>query len=267
MEMTQEELIDFLIGDAARQIEGVKSAIPGNYAWDGFQQVTLNTDSALRCHLERVALLHRGKKDKAAALAELSATVVLLDYTEDAIAKCNAIGRTAGNWLYVTNLTHAFLAVFLANDWQRALRLARAASLPVLRDEGPNAYDDIVRMLVATVLSDRDSFRDWRSRFVRDRGFYRYFRVYFSYDQLMDQIFEGNSDAFDAALAAHEKSFLKRANDKRIDRGPLLHACLDNNALVFDVWAVALANLARHKGLTIGHTSEIIPVRDFEVPA
>jgi hypothetical protein len=161
--------------------------------------------------------------------------------------------------------------VLLANDWERALRLAQAARLPVIQNDTAgkkgSVHDEIVKMLVATVLYDRDSFRHFRSLFARDRSFDRFFRVYFNYDHLMDQIFEGDSVAFDAALVAHERSFLKRATDKRTNHGQVLDACLEKNALVFDVWAVALANLARHKGLTVRHTSEIIPVRDFEVPA
>ena len=72
------------------------------------------------------------------------------------------------------------------------------------------------------------------------------------------------SETFDAALVAQEKSFLARATDQRLEDGWTLDACQDRNALVFDIWAVALANLARHQGLTVRHSSEIIPTRDFE---
>jgi hypothetical protein len=267
-QLTPEERVERLLWMASSAIEICKKAIPGNDAQNNFEYVAWNSDSAIRNHLERMALFHRAKNDKAAARAELGATPAFLDHIEDAIAKCNAIGLTEKNFIHVMNLTHALLACFLANDWQRALRLAQAARLPVMQEEGREGesggvHDEIAKMLVATVLSDNDSFRHVRSRFARDRSFNRFFGVYFNYDHLMELIFEQDSDAFGSALIAHEKSFLKRATDKDTTHGQTLDACLDRNALVFDVRAVALANLARHQGLTVRHTSEIIPVQDF----
>jgi len=171
----------------------------------------------------------------------------------------------------VTNLTHAFLACFLANDWQRAQRLAQAARLPVMQEEGTEGesggpHDQIAKMLVATILCDRAAFRHQQSRFARDRSRAYFFEAHFKYDRLMDLIL-ARSETFDSALIAQEKNFLARATDQRAEQTWTLDACVDRNALLFDVWAVALANLARHQGLTVRHSSEIIPIRDFEAAA
>ena len=266
--LTRDQRVERLLWVAAQNIEICKKAIPANYARGSFEYVTWNSESAIRGHPERLALLHRGRNDKAAARAELSATREFLDHIEDAIAKCNAIGLTDTNFIHVTWLRPAFLACFLANDWQRAQRLAHAARLPVMQEEGlegeSGGFDEeIAKMLVATVLSDRAAFRHQQRRFARDRGRAYFFEVHFNYDRLMDLIL-ARSETFDSALVAQEKSFLARATDPRLEGGWTLDACLDRNALVFDVWAVALANLARHRRLTVRHSSDIIPTRDFE---
>jgi hypothetical protein len=270
--LTLGERVERLLWVAANGIEIIKKVLPDNYAKSNFEYVTRNSDSAIEHHLERLALLHRARNDKTAARAELSATCEFLDHIEDAIAKCNAIGLTEGNFIHVMNLTHALLACFLANDWQRAQRLAHAARLPVIQEQGHEGEsggfdDEIVKMLVATVLSDRDTFRHLQSRFARDRNRAYFFKAHFHYDRLMALILARDSKAFDAGLIAQAKSFLARANDRRLEHGHTLDACLEINALVFDVWAVALANLARHHGLTVRHSSDIIPIRDFEAAA
>jgi len=270
--LTRDERVERLLWVAAQNIEICKKVLPDNDAKSNFEYVVRNSESAIEGHLERLALHHRARNDKAAARAELGATREFLDHIENAIAKCNAIGLTETNFVHVSFLTHAFLACLLANDWERALRLAQAARLPVIQEEGHEGesggvHDEIPKMLVATILSDRDGFRHLQSRFARDRSFDRFFAVYFNYDHLMELIFERDSNAFDAALIALEKSFLARATDEQTTHGQPLDACLDRNALVFDVRAVALANLAQHHGLTLRHSSDIIPIRDFEAPA
>lgn len=270
--LTREQRVERLLWVAASEIEICKKVLPDNYAKNDFEYVTRNSEAAIRGHLERLALHHRARNDKAAARAELSATREFLDHVEDAAAKCNAIGLTDTNFIHVMNLTHALLACLLANDWQRALRLAQAARLPVIQEEGHEGesgglHDEIPKMLVATVLSDRDAFRHLQSRFARDRGRAYFFEAHFKYDRLMDLILARDSDAFDAALVVQEQSFLARATDQRATDGWTLDACLDRNEFVFDVWAVASANLARHQGLTVRHSSEIIPIRDFEAAA
>jgi hypothetical protein len=267
--LTQDQRVERLLWVAANSIEITKTVLPTNYAKSDFEYVTRNSNSAIRDHLERLALYHRARNDKAAARAELRATREFLDHIEDAIAKCNAIGLTEENFIHVTNLTYAFLACFLVNDWQRAQRLAQAARLPVMQEEGTEGesggpHDEIAKMLVATVLSDRAAFRHQQSRFARDRSRAYFFEAHFKYDRLMDLILARDSDAFDAALIAQEQSFLARATDQRVEQTWTLDACVDRNALLFDVWAVALANLARHQGLTVRYSSEIIPIRDFE---
>src|SRR5262249_17475571 len=149
--------------------------LPTNYAKSDFEYVARNSNSAIRDHLERLALLHRGRNDKAAARAEFDATREFLDHIEDAIAKCNAIGLTDTNFIHVTNLTPAFPACSPANAWQRARRLAQAARLPVMQEEGTEGesggpHDQIAKMLVATILCDRAAFRHQQSRFARDRS-------------------------------------------------------------------------------------------------
>ena len=78
--LTRDQRVDRLLGVAAWNIEICKKAIPANYARGSFEYVTHNSESAIRGHLERLALLHRGRNDKAAARAELDATREFLDH-------------------------------------------------------------------------------------------------------------------------------------------------------------------------------------------
>lgn len=261
-----------VIGDwlhlAERSIAGCKDAIPGNYAQKDFEYVAWNSHTGLGLHLERLALLHRAKQDKAGAKQELPRATVFLDYIEDAVAKCNASGFTERNFVNVGNFTNAFLVCFLANDWQRAHRLATAARLPVVQEEGLEGesggiHDEIAKMLIAVALDDAAALDHHRTRFQKDRKGDRFWETYFGYDVLMDFIVKRDGRAFDGALIEQEASFKARATDRKAGRTGVLEACLENNALVFDVWAVALGNLARDRGLDVTYSSELIPMSDF----
>jgi hypothetical protein len=253
---------------AERTIAIHGDAIPKNYVQRNFEYVARNSRHAIGLRLDRLALLYRARKDKAAAKAELAATTVFLDHLEDAIAKCNAGGFTDRNFIYVLNLTSPFLACLLANDRQRVERLAAATRLPVVQEEGlegesGGGHDEIAKMLAAVVLDDAGAFNHLRARFHADRKRDRFWETYFNYDVLMDLVLRRDAPAFNRALAEQEASFKARATDKNAVSKAVLDACGEINALVFDVWAVALGNLARHKQLEVTYSSEIIPLNDF----
>ena len=78
--LTRDQRVERLLWVAAQNIEICTKAIPGNYARGSFEYVVRNSESTIRSHLERLALLHRGRNDKGAARAELRATRELLDH-------------------------------------------------------------------------------------------------------------------------------------------------------------------------------------------
>jgi hypothetical protein len=261
--------IETRLAVASATIERSRVAIQQNYARRNFEYVTRNSDAALRGHLERVALLHRVKKDLTAAKAELATAAPFLDTIEDAIAKCAAQGVSDTNFIHVINFTHAFVLMFVAGDWNRAERLALAAGAAVIIEEGGEAESggiasQIPRLIIATVLDDRAGFERVAARFRTDtdRKELRLDRRYFHYHELMRAILERNGEHFGTLLSARDGSFRSREREKDVG-GWLLYGYGDRNAMVFDVWSVALANLARHKGLTVSFDSEIVPTMDF----
>jgi hypothetical protein len=262
----QENPVDFLLWQADKDIESCRTAIPDNYEKNNFEYVVWNSSSALENLLAKHALQLRNKRDVELAQAALSGAKIFLDYIEDAIAKCNTLGLTERNFIHVGNLTNAFLATFLANDWSRAERLANAAHLPVVQEEGTEGesggvHDEIPKMLAALILDNQNDFRNIQARYTKDKISDRFFDVYFNYDRLMKFILERDSQGFNHALAQQEILFMQRATDKKVDHGQTLDGFLDNNSRVFDVWATALANVAKHRGMQITYFSDVIPIR------
>jgi hypothetical protein len=259
--------VELLLQNADQEFAAARDAIPGNFARRSFEYVARNVETILRTRLERLALLQRARKDSAAAKAELAVAAPYLAHLEEAIARCN-VGPSVESFIQVANLTHAFLAILLANDWQRAQRLASAARLPVVQEEGcdgesGSVHDEVPKMLVATILDDQAAFARLQVRYERDRDFDLFFEKYFNYDRLMELILRRDAAGFNRALSEQERSFAARATDRKVNHGAPLDGCLKHNSLVFDVWAVALANLARHKGLEVTYASDVIPTRDF----
>jgi len=78
--LTPDQRVERLLWVAANSIEITRKVLPTNYAKSDFEYVARNSSSAIRDHLERLALLHRGRNDKAAARAELDATREFLDH-------------------------------------------------------------------------------------------------------------------------------------------------------------------------------------------
>lgn len=260
--------VDALLLRAEQNIQRRRTSLPTNFANERFEYAVWNCDRALLSHLEKLALLHRARNDKVGAQAELTAAVAFLAHTEDAITKGHAVGDNLRAFINAGNLAHAVLITLLANDWPRSQRLAHAVQLPCLQQQGrdnpsSNLREEVASMLAAVVIDDRRWFDVLRGGYHTNREFSYFDRTYFNYDELMLQILERDDAGLNTALVNQEESFLARATDAGVDLSSCLQAGPKYNALVFDVWAVALASLARKKGISVTHSSEIIPTADF----
>jgi hypothetical protein len=118
-------------------------------------------------------------------------------------------------------------------------------------------------MLVATLGRNSAAFTAAQRRFQTERSVDRYYGVYFEYDCMMEAIIAGNARGVADFLAALEVQFARRATDKQLVNQELLKAAGEDNALVFDVWALALALMARHRGVAVTHSSAVVPMREF----
>jgi hypothetical protein len=118
-------------------------------------------------------------------------------------------------------------------------------------------------MLVATLDGNSAAFAAAQRRFQTERSVDRYYDVYFEYDRMMAAIIAGDANGVEDFLAALEVQFTRRATDKQLVNQELLKAAGEDNALVFDVWALALVLMARHQNVAVPHSSAVVPMREF----
>jgi hypothetical protein len=150
-------------------------------------------------------------------------------------------------------------------------RLLAMTRDPVVKEEGlgddsGGVSDVIVRMLVATLDGDVAAFERARRRFAVARKVDRYFDKYFVYDETMALVLARSEAGLDEHLAQLDARFAARATDRHLRQLPLLAASGADNPLVFDVWAVALANAARRQGLQPSFHSDVVCTRDWAEP-
>src|SRR5262245_31241983 len=79
---------------AEQIIASCHDALPINYSEDNFEYVAGNSDCALSSHLERLALLHRSKRDIVRAKAELTKAQPFIDHVVTAIYRCSDKGAS-----------------------------------------------------------------------------------------------------------------------------------------------------------------------------
>lgn len=275
--MLKKDPIGFHLGNWEEVIESCRVAIPKNYANKNYEYVARNSNDALNKILIKHALQLRGKRGMDLAMHELDAAPEFLDYIEDAIAKADAVGYIAEkdekrgikpNFILVSNFLFAFPAMFLTRDWARAERIAKAADLPVIQEEGREGesggeYDQLTKMMIALVLEDHAAFNHQQQRYTRLKVRNHFFNHYFNYDQMMALILARDSVGLNQYLIAQEQNYLSRKNDKKLEQWDMIYGCMEDNDFIYDVWATSLCNLARHRGLDISYSSEVIPSRLF----
>lgn len=250
---------------AADDILSARSAIPGNFASAQFELAAWNANDAVHRHLERAALLLRSGADRARVRGELLAALEYVAHVEEAVRRCQELGPGPRNFVHAMNLMWPMLVLMLLNEWDRLSALGRLARMPVVQEEGLEGEsggvdDTIMKMLLALLERDSTAFRRAQVRFASARSIDRYYAEYFAYDTLMVCLLALDERDFGRCLEDLDARFRKRATDKKLVQLPLLGAAGADNALVVDVWALALAQLARHRGVAVGFSSDVIPV-------
>lgn len=269
--------VERLLWATAKSLTTTRQSITKNYAADNFKYVAWNSNDALRRILTRYALQLRSKQAPELAILELKSAIEFLDHIEDAIAKAETKGlvlppdkegKHESNYIEVYSLFYAFTSIFLMQEWSRAERLAKISKLPVLResieheedgDGGP--YCHLTKMFAAVVLNDQAEFKHQQKRYQQAKSQSYFWGKYFNYDEMMELILAGDSTALNAYLPKIEQSYLDRRKDKKLDTWDFIFGPLEHNDRVFDVWATGLCNLARHRGMDINYSSEIIPTQ------
>jgi hypothetical protein len=264
----QKDPLGFLLKDADDQIEICHQAIGPNREQRRPDLMARNASTALRCVLERVALLARSPDRQKEIKAELERCRPFIGVLVKAV-ELRSEGRSAPDtFVIASRFTPALLAAMLLNDWPLAEQVARACASPVVTEEGGGlltggVHDEEARMAAAVVADDGASLHMVRRRFARDRLEDPYFLRHFHHDVIMDVIIRRDEAAFIGEMTGHEARFLTRATDKATQQRPLLDACFDENRLVIDVWAVALCLLARHRGMVVGVNTACLPLDLF----
>jgi hypothetical protein len=261
---------DLLLRAAETDIDSCRTAIAVSFERANFEYAARNANSAIRDHLERIAILVRAKNDYPAAREELTAALPLVQTLENAVARCNERGfsEEGKSFIHLMNFTSALLLLLLRQDWPRVKTLVAMTALPVVKEEGleeesGGVLDVVMRMLAATLKNDAAALAAAQRRFQTERMVDRYYEVYFEYDRMMAAIVAGDAKGVTDFLAELEMQFARRATDKQLVNQELLKAAGEDNAFVFDVWAVALALLARHRGIEVTHSTPVVPVGEF----
>lgn len=267
----QTDPVGFLIWDADNQIQAIRTNIPLSIKEGAFDRAAFSCDSGLRCSLEIIALAARRAGEARQRPPDAAAAVGFLNLLERTVLEATAGKSDRRAAIHCTNFTHAMLAALLIGDFPRAQRLAALVISPFVVEEGGeaesgNVHDVIAKMLAAAVADDASFFAAQKTRFGEHRKLDRFFDRYFNYAVLMDLILKADTGALNAALTEQERTFTLRAQDRKCDHPQTLDACLDNNSRVIDVWATALARLARQRGLRVEFASTIIPNFDSTTP-
>jgi len=264
----QQDPVGFLLQDADDHIEICRKAIGLNRAQQRPDLMARTASTALRCLLEKVALLARSRDRQDGIKAELERCRPFIGVLIEAV-ELRSGGRSAPDtFVLASRFTPAFLAAMLLNDWALAEQLAKACASPAVTEEGGGllsggVHDEEARMAAAVVADDGASLDLVRRRFARDRREDPYFLRHFRHDVVMDLIIRRDEAAFAGEMTGHEARFLARATDKATAQRPLLDACFDENRLVIDVWAVALCLLARHRGMVVDLNTVCLPLDLF----
>ena len=287
-----DDAVDRILRARQQRIDISRQVIPENIAQRMFELAVRNCAIAANGLLTRAALFQRVRGDTAQARAQLLSGNDFLDHAVNAIDKASLAGlcvattvlgptdieraktidQKAGAecFVYVANIRDLLCLALLGGEWSKADRLALSASKPVVIDGTSPGEPCFARLLVALVLRDEHAFLEnrqhldaaWRDPAAGDIHF---LNTYYRYDRLMDAILKRDESAIDALLKECERLFVARGTDKRLEKGGVLDGIgADDNSRVFDVWATALANFARHCGLQVTHSSSIIPVADFK---
>jgi hypothetical protein len=265
-QVAPKDLVDRLLWSAQSWVDSAGAAIPNNLAADNLEYVVRNSGCAIEYLIQRVALFQRAKHDTAQARIELARIPAFLDHIDEAIIKAQKKGLSDDNFVYVSNLGYPYVGALLSGDWGRAERLARSSLLKVVidsADHGASPHDEMPRMLAAVFLDDARQFAHHCKRYAEGCGFDRFFKVYFRYEALLEAIIKRDATAFNDALQKQESLFVDRAKDRKVDHPQALDGMLENNERVFDVWAVAIAGLAHHRGIHVTYSSEIMPTEMF----
>lgn len=250
---------------AAEDIDSAKLAIPGNLAKGNFELAAWNANDAVRRYLERAALLLRAGAESACVREELLAALECVAHVEEAVRRCQAQGAGPRNFVHAMNLLWPMVLLMLLNEWDRLSALQGLARLPVVQEEGlegesGSVDDTIVKMLLGLLEHDAAAFSRARARFARARSIDRYYSEYFGYDELMAHVLALDERSVRGCLADLDSRFRARATDRALVQLPLLGAAGADNDLVVDVWALALAQFAKHRGLAVGFSSDIVPL-------
>lgn len=250
---------------AAEDIDSAALAIPGNFAKANFELAAWNANDAVRRHLERASLILRSGADTARAREELHAALAYVSTVEDAVRRCQERGTGPKSFVHVMNLMWSMLLVMLLRDWGRLAELGRLSQLPVVQEEGLEGEsggvdDTIMKMLIGLIEQDAAIFSRARARFFAARSIDRYYEEYFQYDKLMACLLAQDEQCLDRSLEELDTLFRRRATDKKLVQVPLLGAAGADNDLVVDIWALALAQLAKRYGMQPRFSSDVIPV-------
>ncbi len=170
--------------------------------------------------------------------------------------------------IHRTDFPHGITAAWLNADWALAEQFAKITMRQDLRTssgEGEHgSIHDLVAYLFATVaLGDKKAFeqqREWfniEMEFSDGKGDDFWSKYFFIYPAMMQAILDRDSENFAKLLAQADKLFTQRGKDKTMDDLPSIEGPPGFNPLMIDYRAVALAQLAMHRGMAV----------DFETPA
>jgi hypothetical protein len=265
-------LLEIKLHNVVDDIEMSREVIPKMRDKGNFEYVARNARDAIQACLAKSCLVLRGQNDRDGARQAMRMVLEFVPAILDAVDAVQKSGRTEENFVHCGNFRHAFVALFIAQQWALAKTLGEAILLDAVTEEAEqdSANDIEPKMFAALARNDPAGFEREYLRFKRalDDDDY-YYREYFSiYEPLMRAIARQDTGMdFDAGLRAAEARYVKRTKDKIYDdTTEVLDGGRKVEGLTCDVYALALANLARHRGLSVSYSSPLIPTDVFAEP-
>jgi hypothetical protein len=222
---------------------------------------------SLQCaEMMSVYLLH--SKDKKAAKEALKNAYLKANKAYSAFNHYDTLGEVGAGPIHRTDFPYGITAAWLNADWALAEQFAKITMRQDLRTssgegEHGSIHDLVAYLFAAVALDDKKEFEQQHAwfniemKFSDMKGATFFSQYFFIYPAMMEAILNRDSQGFAKLLDQADKLFTQRGKDKKMSDLPSIEGPPGFNPLMIDYRAVALAQLAVHRGMAV----------DFETPA
>ncbi len=240
------------IADELRDTPGILEKL---YFKKDFARVGHNVDVMARSLLLRAMMKWRVEDDTDSARADLRCASQLSLELDRALAGIRENTSSQDSLIDVSNIEVPLFACILAPDWDRAKALAEMCDSPFVADREDLVHATMTRLLGALVLDKSEQFSVLRKRFDGQKK-NRWWQYFTGYVDLYELVMKRDWKQFAAGMRETEDRFHKRKLDRKFGDLRPEYGGGENNDVVFDFMATAIANIAASRGYNLNGPSE-----------